>query len=397
MKTARQILLICAVSLLVTESGDAQSGALEWAKKADGTLNDYVSGIALDSFGNILLTGDFRGTITFGAGEMNETTLYGSYGLGDYDIFVAKYTPSGVLLWAKKEDGSSFSGGRDMTTDGSGNILVTGTFSDTATFGAGEVHETIITSNGKYDIYVAKYMPNASLLWVKKAGGPVYDFCRGIAVDDSGNIMVTGYFEETMTFGAGETNETILTSPGHEDIFVAKYDPDGNLLWVKNPGGPSMEKGHDIAVDGADNLLVTGTFKKTATFGGGEANETIYTSTGRFDIFVAKYAPSGDLLWVKKAGGTKEDIPTAIATDGSGNIIVTGYFEGTVTFGAGETNETVLISDGEMDFFVIKYAPVGKLLWAKKIEEGINWSDGFPSAVATDSYSNILLTGQFRD
>ena len=140
MKATIQILFMLTVSLLVTESGYAQSGALEWAKKANGTLNDNVSGIALDDSGNILLTGDFRGTITFGAGEVNETTLEGGYGLGDYDIFVAKYTPSGVLLWAKKEDGSSFSWGRDIATDADGNILLTGDFRETITYGAGEAN-----------------------------------------------------------------------------------------------------------------------------------------------------------------------------------------------------------------------------------------------------------------
>jgi len=397
MKATLQILLLFIFFLLVADSGYTQSGALEWAKQANGTLNDNVSGIALDNSGNILLTGDFRGTITFGAGEVNETTLYGGYGLGDYDIFVAKYMPNGALQWAKMEDGSSFSYGRDIATDDSGNILVTGTFSDTATFGGGEVNETILASAGKYDIYVAKYTPNSNLLWVKKAGGPDYDYARGIADDGSGNILVTGYFSETMTFDTGEVNETILTSPGHEDIFVAKYAPSGDLLWVKNPGGPSKERSSDITSDDSGNILVSGVFKKTATFGSGEANETTFTSAGLFDVYLAKYAPSGDLLWVKKAGGTEEDALTAVATDGSGSVLGAGIFRGTAVFGEGEINETVLISDGEMDFFISKYTPDGDLLWVKRMEEGINWSDGYPSAVAADESGNIFMTGQFRD
>ncbi len=396
MKATIQILFMFAFSILVTESGYAQSGILEWAKKVDGTLNNFASGIATDCSGNILLTGEYRGTITFGTGEANETILDGGYGLGDYNMYVAKYTPNGLLVWARKASRSS---SRNIATDDSGNILVTGTFSDTATFGAGEVNETILTSAGYDDIFVAKYAASGALLWVKKASGSSWEYSRGIADDSFGNILVTGYFKETVTFGAGEVNETILISrPNHSDIFVAKYAPSGVLLWVKSPSGPSKDLGCDIATDNSDNILVTGIFYMTVTFGAGEINETILTSAGRYDIFVAKYASGGELLWVKKEGGPKEDEQWDIATDGSGNILGTGVFRGTAVFGAGEINETVLISDGELDFFITKYAPNGVLTWVKKIGGGgLSWDDGGPSAIATDDSGNILVTGEFRE
>jgi hypothetical protein len=396
MKATIQILFMFAFSILVTESGYAQSGILEWAKKVDGTLNNFASGIATDCFGNILLTGEYRGTIIFGTGEANETVFNGSNGLGDYDMYVAKYTPDGVLLWAKAVGGTSFNHVGDIATDDSSNILVTGTFSDTATFGASEVNETILASAGKYDIYVVKYTPSGTLMWVKKAGGPSYDYCRGIAVDGSGNILVTGYFEETMTFGAGEVNETILTSPGHTDIFVAKYAPSGILLWVKKPGGPSKELGCDIATDDSGNILVTGNFKKTATFGAGEINETVLISDGELDFFITKYAPNGVLTWVKKIGGGglswDDGGPSAIATDDAGNILVTGEFRYKVIFGEGEVNETILISDVELDIFIAGYAPSGDLLWAKKAS-GPNFDNS--SGIAIDGFGDILVTGDF--
>ncbi|MDY6986929.1 MAG: SBBP repeat-containing protein, partial [Thermodesulfobacteriota bacterium] len=225
---------------------------------------------------------------------------------------------------------------------------------ETATFGAGEANETTLTSAGSYDIFVAKYAPSGALLWAKQAGGTSSAWGDGIATDGSGNSLVTGSFEGTATFGAGEANETSLTSAGGPDIFVAKYASSGALLWAKQAGGADYDEGEGIAIDGSGNCLVTGFFEGTATFGAGEANETTLTSAGNFDIFVAKYAPSGALLWAKQAGGIYSDQGYGLAIDGSGNCLVTGSFEGTATFGAG-ANQTPLTSAGGDDIFVAKY------------------------------------------
>ncbi|MDY6987422.1 MAG: DUF4347 domain-containing protein, partial [Thermodesulfobacteriota bacterium] len=262
---------------------------------------------------------------------------------------IALETYSGTLSrfhWAKQAGGTDDDFGYGIAIDGSGNSLVTGFFEGTATFGAGETNETTLTSAGTRDIFVAKYAPSGALVWAKKAGGTSRDFGCGIAIDGSGNSLVTGYFQGTATFGAGEANETTLTSAGNFDIFVAKYAPSGALLWAKQAGGTDDDYGDGIAIDGSGNSLVTGYFEVTATFGAGEANETTLISAGSYDIFVAKYAPSGALLWAKKAGGTSRDFGDGIATDGSGNSLVTGYFRETATFGAGEANETTLTSAG---------------------------------------------------
>ncbi|MGH8564958.1 MAG: SBBP repeat-containing protein, partial [Gammaproteobacteria bacterium] len=142
------------------------------------------------------------------------------------------------------------------------------------------------------------------LVWARQAGGTSSDEARGIGVDGSGNSYVTGRFRDTATFGPGETNETMLTSAGGNDVFVAKYDSLGDLVWAKRAGGTSDDDGRGIAVDGSGNSYVTGFFPDTATFGPGETNETMLTSAGGNDVFVAKYDSLGDLVWAKRAGGT---------------------------------------------------------------------------------------------
>ena len=118
----------------------------------------------------------------------------------------------------------------------------------------------------------------------------------GIVVDSSDDSYVTGSFVGTATFGPGEINETILTSDGSNEIFVAKYDSNGALHWATRAGGSSIDEGVSIAVDGSNSSYVTGRFSRTATFGSAEVNETMLTSdsTKSSNTFVAKYLNDSD-------------------------------------------------------------------------------------------------------
>ena len=156
------------------------------------------------------------------------------------------------------------------------------------------------------------------LFWakqIKSVGVANNDQGYAIAVDGTGNSYVTGLFGGTARFGEGDPNQTDLTSAGSFDIFVAKYDPNGVLVWAKQADA-DFPRG--IAVDSAGNSYVTGNFAGNATFGPGEGNETTLDSGGLFqDIFVAKYNSNGTLAWAKKAGGTSaNDFGRAIAADG---------------------------------------------------------------------------------
>ena len=275
--------------------------------------------------------------------------------------------------------------------------MVTGYFYGTATFGAGEDNETDLISAGSYDIFVAKYDASGVLQWAKKAGGTSDEYGERIATDGSGNSLVTGFFHETTTFGAGEDNEIVLTSAGSYDIFVAKYNASGVLQWAKKAGGTSSDYGRGIATDGSGNSLVTGSFYGTATFDAGEDNEIVLTSIGMKEIFVAKYDASGALVWAKKAGGISTDRGYGIATDGSGNSLVTGSFIGTATFDAGEPNETDLISAGNTDIFVAKYSPDGTFYAPTEypyviISGYVKYSNNDPIEGVEIAFSNSGLT-----
>ena len=123
----------------------------------------------------------------------------------------------------------------------------------------------------------------------------------------------------------GRPTKPPLTSAAGADLFVAKYDSSGDLVWAKRAGVTGGALGNAIAVDGSGNSYVTGFFQSSATFGPEETNETILTSAGSFgEVFVAKYEASGDLVWARRVGGTSDDVGAGIAVDGAGTSYVTG-------------------------------------------------------------------------
>jgi hypothetical protein len=354
----------------VLEAGDsttffvakyARDATLLWATSAVGAPFAVGSDIATSPGGDSYVTGYFHGTATFGVGEANETVLEA---VADSDIFVAKYAADGSLLWVTSAGGASVDIGFGIATDPIGNSYVTGYFTDTASFGAGEANETAlhaVEAGEHFAGFVATYARDGTLLWARSAATGDFSTAIGIATDPRGNSYVIGSFEGTTTFGAGEVNETVLEAVADSDMFVAKYAPDGAFLWATSAGGAGGSFGFSlgIAMDRPGNSYVTGNFHGTATFGAGEANETVLEAVADSDIFVAKYARDGTLQWATSAGGVAgETGGHDVATDPLDNSsYVTGYFSGTVTFGAGEANETVLEAEASSDVFVAKYHP----------------------------------------
>jgi len=246
-------------------------GNFLWVVQAGGLDNDEGLSIVTDGSDNIIVTGRFGGIANFGGTILTSA--------GSREIFIAKYNSDGDFLWAVRAGGIDFDEGKGISTDNSGNIIVTGWFTGDADFG----DSTLSSVVGSRDIFVTKINSDGNFLWAIKAGGWDVDEGKSITTDDSDNIIVTGRFEETATFG----DTTNLTSAGVRDIFVAKYNSDGDFLWVAQAGGVGLAEGFGIATDGSGNSFVTGRFEGIATFG----DSTLSSSLGSRDIFIAKLSP----------------------------------------------------------------------------------------------------------
>ena len=364
-------------------------GTLAWAKRAGGSGDDWVNGITTLSDNSTVVIGRFNGTAKFGQGELNQTSLISS---GGCDIFIAQYNPDGTLAWAKHAGGSGDDWGNGITTLSDNSTVVTGEFYESATFGLGEVNQAVLTSAGFSDIFIARYNPNGTLSWAKCAGGMDNDEGCGITALSDDSTVVTGYFYGSAVFALGEPNITFLTSAGYWDVFIARYNPNGTLAWAKRAGGYNSDYGYGITALSDNSTAVTGLFYGSATFGKGDINQTVLTSAGDDDIFIAQYNPDGTLSWAKSAGGSSYDLGSGITTLSDNSTVLTGYFVGTATFGLGQPNETVLNSAGYKDMFIARYNPNGSLEWAKRAG-GTGLDTGW--GITTLSDNSTVVTGWF--
>jgi len=229
--------------------------------------------------------------------------------------------------------------------------------------------------------------------WATRAGGNDDDDVFDNAIDDAGNLYATGYFKNTAYFGEGG-NQVSLTSEGGADIFFAKYNPYGELIWAKRAGGSTgFDWGTDIALDSENNIIITGYFDAEASFGEGGSSITLTATGDDRDIFICKYSNSGDLLWAYNAGGDYDDAGSGLSIDDDDNIFVVGNFKGSAVFGAGGNALTISSAGGgeDQDGFVAKYNSGGNLAWAVSFgfAEG---SDGL-SDVELGNQGNIFVSG----
>ena len=380
-----------------------------WVAHAGASAFDPAGfGIAALPDGSSVVTGSFVGTAVFGAGEAGEVDLVDA---GGGDIFVAKYDATGALAWAKRAGGVAAPGGfgdvgKSVAAMADGSVVVTGYFWDVATFGQGEPGEVTISSGGSgWDVFVARYNANGTLAWARSAGGASsgYDFGRGIAVSPDGCIFVTGQFSGTAVFGSGEPQQTSLvgnatsTTGIPEDMFLARYLPDGTLAWAKTwVAGPGGGLGWSVAAGPDGDAFLAGFFSDSTTLGSGEANETtLLPAAGSIrDIYVARYNSDGTLNWARRAGGALVQEAFGIAATSEGSILVTGYFGfGSATFGPGELGEVTLQSaGGNGDVFVARYNPDGTLAWAHRAG---GTADEYGRAVAAAPDGGAFVTGNF--
>ena len=355
----------------------AQAPNWAWAKSAGGTGDDHGKSIANDAAGNTFITGSFSSpTITFGTITLTNNNINNTG-----DIFIAKYDANGNVLWAKSSGGIGNDSGISISVDAAGNLYITGSYiGSTLTLDAITLANT---NNGYCEIFIAKYDTNGNILWAKSAGGNYNDYGESISLDAAGNAYITGYFQSpSISFGA-----TTLTNNGSYDIFIAKYDTNGNMLWAKSSGGIDDDWGQGIAIDAAGNAYITGYYHSaTITFG---ATTLTNNNIGYYDIIIAKYDANGNVIWAKSSGGTNTDQGLCIATDTAGNTIIAGWFYSpTITFGT-----ITLTNNGGNDIFIAKYDTNGDVLWAKS-SGGTGWDVG--NSIVTDATGNIYMTGRFN-
>ena len=362
------------------------SGNFLWAIRLGNSGGDVAKSIAIDGSGNVLIAGDFSGTVDFdpGAGTANLTSS------GEGDIFIAKFDTYGNFIWAKSMGGSSADSGIFLAVDRLGNSAITGIFSGSVDFDPG-LETTTLTSAGNWDIYVSKFDSNGNFLWSKRRGGTGNDIGDGIGFDSDGNLYSSGIFSGAVDFDPGLETST-LTSSGSNDVFISKFDTSGNYLWAKKFGGSSSDGSTPISVDSSGNIYLSGDFSGTVDFDPTDGVLNL-TAAGTKDNFISKVDSSGNYLWTKRIGSSGAEATGArTAIDSSGNVFYTGDFTGTVDFDPGVDTST-LTSSGLNDIFISKIDSSGNFLWTKAM--GSSGADR-GQAIAVDKSGNVYATGYFN-
>jgi hypothetical protein len=363
------------------------NGNFVWAKQIGGTYNEVANTIKVDALGNVFLAGSFSDPVDFdpGAGTFILNSPSG------FDIFVSKWNTNGDFIWVKQMGGVGNQNGIDMTMDATGNIYTTGYFGGTSDFDPG-VSTFTLSAIGTNDIYISKLDANGDFVWAKSIGSAATTNLNStrIALDASGNVYTSGYFNGTLDFDPG-VSTYILTSFGSVDVFVSNLDANGNFIWAKQIGGPGTDASTGMTTDASGNIYITGEHSGTMDFDPGAATYTL-NPTGTYDIFVSKLDASGNFVFAKSFGGTGYTESADITLDATGNIYTTGYFDGTIDFDPG-VGTTSLSPLGTYDAFISKLDATGNFVWAKSI--GSTAASALGSRVTIDASDNIYASGAY--
>jgi hypothetical protein len=356
----------------------------------------------------------------------------------------------GQLEQVRRFGGPAADAGRAIGLLSGGALLLTGTVTAPATWSSPS-GDAPFCEGIERGAFLARVGSGGDVQWVSCANqADAY----GLAVMPDGGAVVAGEFEYSAVFAPATADETTVTALGRYDMFVARYDDDGKLLWVRTGGGTGRTRSATVAPMPDGGVAVSGSFAGHATFGTGETNELVVDSDSGGGIFIARYRddgslswvrglpamstdegsallsladgslviaghfgrtvafdidileprggsdafivrldPSGTVVWATRAGGSGEDSADALSLMPDGALLVAGHFSGTAIFGEGESEQS-LRSAGDADVFLARYSPDGVFLGA--VQAG---GRGFDAAfaVGVDEDGGVVLAGSFEE
>ncbi len=417
--------LTLITSLFLFTTANAQSTV--WVEQGNAPKTERGNSITHDNSGYIYITGEFQDSVTFNSFQLTE----------QYGTYCAKYDTSGNFIWAQENmggsgvtfDGSSHlylfsntdqtlkkidlsgtvawstslftnslfgsNGIQDVFVKGT-DVYVTGFYSGDAYFGTDDT----LHNAGNWDIYIVKINSAGQFQWAATAGGAGLDKGYDIYVNAADEVYATGYFNSTATFGT-----TPVTSNGSADMYLAKYNSSGGLLWVNTYGGAGLDLAAKIIADDNGFLYTAGRFNTEITIG----STTLYGL--QTDAFIAKFAPDGTPVWAKDIIGQGNDEEADLSYE-DGDISFIATTVGNVTIDA--NNMTAL---GNLDICIGKMDTTGTLAWTKLMGSSSNdegsgvtllnkktyFNGSFQTTASFDSFQLIshgqwdIVTGKIDD
>lgn len=357
-------------------------GTLLWAKSFGNYGDDVIRDIGIDADNNLYITGYF----------VSDTLTFGNYKVvnnGWKNIFAAKFNSNGEFSWAKSFGGTSSDVAFGIGVSDDGHFSFCGQFESSSL----NIGTNTLTHTNYRDMYVAHFDSAGNALWANKATGDYDDYAYDVAIDKSGNSVVTGYFSSSViTFDTSSFNLI-----GYEDAYIAKYSSTGALLWVKTFGGSDYDNSNGIAIDNQNNIYITGEYySPSLDFG----NSTLSLGNAYSSAFTAKFDSLGNNKWAQ--GSSANNLYTMgirIDVDKQNNVYSIGNFcAKQVDFGpisllnaAGSAIDTASYNL-YYDVFVTKYNSNGVLQWAKQAG---NFDDEYGYDISINKSNEVVVVGEF--
>lgn len=351
------------------------TGAYRWSRVFGGEGEDSAYGLAIDADGNIIVTGSFSGEFTLGP-----TTLLSQ---GGHDLFVAKLSAAGEVLWTKGIGGSAEDVWNRVAVDSGGNIVlaaeIEGNGQGQVLLG-GQCPPVSPQGVGTTDILIEKLSPDGDCIFGTLFGDQQAQEVLSVEVDDSDNLYITGRFSGELAFGG----VPVLSAGANRLDYVAKLNTVGVCEWARQYGTDGESGTRSITILPSSDLVIAGYFNSSIDFGDG-----VTTTAGGYDGFVARLSPSGDCLWSKPFGTAAHEQVYQVSPGPDDTLFLVGEFEGAMLLG-----DTMLTSAGELDFLVAKMdAANADVIWAQNFGDSGNQ---VASRTAADGAANMVFVGILR-
>jgi hypothetical protein len=366
-----------------------QCHSQRWLWAVEGKTESDCWGLAIDGNANAYITGPYYDTARF-----DTTLLRGSY----WQTFLAKFDGSGNVKWGVTSHGlssSCWSEGIEATCDKSNNVIICGVFGDTVTIG----NDTLRSTSNLYvdDLYLAKFNSNGNLTWAWQSTAPSTNSGGSmgltIATDKFNSIYMAGEYSDTTTFGPYTFNTSMWNN-----AFLAKFDSNGNVLWVSSSNSPSIyceACTYGCTVDDSGYIYVTGFFVDTVSFGPYTltTNQPYSQYTTVAATYLVKYDKMGNVVWAWQSQcGTASSysIGYSVLTDNTQNVYITGTIYDSVFFGPYRLMGNNTMEDGG-DIFLAKFSPNGNLQWVHPSHSDSGGWSGY--SLYKDTLNHIYFSG----
>ncbi len=369
--STHKLLSITIIALLTAASSAiGQLGNVEWARSIGSQSYDFAEDVATDSDGNVFVVGGFSHELDFGGIQLRPI-------VNGPDIFIAKYTAAGELLWVDQIGGDGSAQEGSIAVDGQNNFYVAGSFS-----GRIAADDDTLDSSGERDIFLAKFDPSGRVAWARTGGSAEGDHVNDVATDPFGNVVLGATISGDALFSG-----LLVDYAGSGDLAVVKYDAKGNVLWGVAGGSTRVDELIALDADKNGGVVFSGLFKGAIQFGPDSL------SSDKFAIWLAKIDSSGERQWARQFEDGLFAIANDIETNAADEIFMTGTFHKFLVVSPA-IGKLFPATPDSSDMFIAKLSAKGEVIWAKS--GGGSWHDT-GTGLAVGDNGGVFVTGSFAD